>query len=308
MSKQRVRKAPDNPTSGILLVDKPQGITSHDAVARTRKSVGTRRVGHAGTLDPMATGLLVLGVNGATRLLTWVVGLPKEYTATIRLGAGTNTDDAEGELGEPAEAGALAAVTDEAIAAGVAALTGDILQRPSSVSAIKVDGKRAYTLVREGEDVVLAQRPVTVHAFEVLDVRRGETGYVDLDVRVECSSGTYIRALARDLGAALRVGGHLTALRRTRIGPFTVDEAAGLDDALADLMLKPAAVASSLFERVNLGAEDADHLSHGKRIALGATGTGILAAVGPDDRLVGLVNNVDGRAHVLVNFPREAAQ
>ena len=307
MSKQRIRKAPDNPTSGILLVDKPQGITSHDAVARTRKAVGTRRVGHAGTLDPMATGLLVLGVNGATRLLTWVVGLPKEYTATIRLGAATNTDDAEGELGESADAGALAAVTDEAIAAGVAALTGDILQRPSSVSAIKVDGKRAYTLVREGEDVVLAERPVTVFAFEVLGVRRGER-FIDADVRVECSSGTYIRALARDLGAALGVGGHLTALRRTRIGPFSVATAASLDDPLADLMLPPADVASSLFERVDLAAEQADHLSHGKRIALGATGTGILAAVGPDNRLVGLVNNVDGRAHVLVNFPREAAQ
>lgn len=290
--------------SGVLLIDKPQGITSHDAVSRTRKAIGTRRVGHAGTLDPMATGLLVLGVNGATRLLTWVVGLEKEYTATIRLGAGTSTDDAEGELGERADAEALASVTDEAVASGVAALTGEILQRPSSVSAIKVDGKRAYTLVREGEDVVLAERPVTVREFEVLGARRQAPGWIDLDVRVVCSSGTYIRALARDLGQRLGVGGHLTALRRTRIGPFGVAGASTLeDDGLAARMLAPAAVATELFERVDLTADQAIDLGHGKRIALGATGAGTLAAVAPDGRLVGLVENVGGRAHVLVNFP-----
>jgi tRNA pseudouridine55 synthase len=262
-------------------------------------------VGHAGTLDPMATGLLVLGVNGATRLLTWVVGLDKEYTATIRLGAATNTDDAEGELGARSD---TAGVTEAAIAEGVAALTGPILQRPSSVSAIKVDGRRAYTLAREGEDVVLPERPVTVSAFEVLEARRDPEGWLDLDVRVECSSGTYIRALARDLGAALGVGGHLTALRRTRIGPFGVDRASGLDGDLADLadrMLAPAAVATSLFERLDLGADEAADLGHGKRIRLPETGPGILAAVAPDGRLVGLVHNVEGRAHVLVNFPSD---
>ncbi|CAN5318968.1 tRNA pseudouridine(55) synthase TruB [soil metagenome] len=295
-------KAPANPASGVLLVDKPQGITSHDAVSRTRKTIGPRRVGHAGTLDPMATGLLVLGVNGATRLLTWVVGLDKEYTATIRLGADTNTDDAEGELGELAD---VSGVTEEAVASGVAALTGEILQRPSSVSAIKVDGKRAYTLVREGEEVVLAERPVTVFEFEVLELRRSAE-WLDVDVRVVCSSGTYIRALARDLGAGLGVGGHLTALRRTRIGPFGVAGASGLDDDLAERMLKPADVATRLFERVDLTAELATDLGHGKRIALGKTGDGILAAVAPDGRLVGLVQNVGGRAHVLVNFPPEA--
>jgi tRNA pseudouridine55 synthase len=285
--------------SGILLVDKPQGITSHDAVSRTRKAIGTRRVGHAGTLDPMATGLLVLGVNGATRLLTYVVGLDKEYTATIRLGASTNTDDAEGEVGERRD---TSGVTDEAIAAGVLALTGPILQRPSSVSAIKVDGKRAYTRVREGEDVVLAERPVTVSEFEVLATRRdGE--WIDLDVRVVCTSGTYIRALARDLGAGLGVGGHLTALRRTRIGPFGVDGASGLEDDLAAHLRAPSDVATQLFERVDLTAELAVDLGHGKRIALGQTGPGTLAAVAPDGRLVGLVENVEGRAHVLVNFP-----
>ena len=299
-------KAPTNPTSGILLVDKPFGITSHDVVSRARKTIGTRRVGHAGTLDPMATGLLVLGVNGATRLLTWVVGLDKEYTATIRLGAGTNTDDAEGELGERSS---VEGVTDAAITAGIAALTGPILQRPSSVSAIKVDGKRAYTLVRSGEEVVLPERPVTVAEFEVLATRRVSTGsttdWLDLDVRVVCSSGTYIRALARDLGAALGVGGHLTALRRTRIGPFEIAGASVLDDDLAARMLAPTDVATRLFERVDLTAEEAADLGNGKRIALGATGAGALAAVAPDGRLVGLVENVSGRAHVLVNFPKE---
>lgn len=297
-------KPPLNPASGILLVDKPQGITSHDVVARARRFVGTRKVGHAGTLDPMATGLLVLGVNNATRLLTWVVGLDKEYTATIRLGAATNTDDAEGELGARADAAALAAADDAAIAARVAELTGDILQRPSSVSAIKVDGKRAYTLAREGHDVVLASRPVTILAFEVLAIRRSD--WVDVDVRVECTSGTYIRALARDLGESLGVGGHLTALRRTRIGPFDVTDAAAIDEALPTRLLAPAAVATELFGRVDLTAEQATDLGNGKRIPLPAA-AGPTAAVAPDGRLVGLVDASDGRARVLVNFPTDAA-
>ncbi|MEP6480955.1 MAG: tRNA pseudouridine(55) synthase TruB [Rhodoglobus sp.] len=295
-------RQPTNPTSGILLVDKPPGITSHDVVARARKFVGTRKIGHAGTLDPMATGLLVLGVNAATRLLTWVVGLDKEYTATIRLGAATNTDDAEGELGQAADPSALAAATDEAIAAGVAVLTGPILQRPSSVSAIKVDGKRAYTLARDGVDVVLEPRAVTVSAFEVLSVRRSD--WVDVDVRVECSSGTYIRALARDLGESLGVGGHLTALRRTRIGPFSVSDAAALDESLTTHLIAPAAVATELFSRVDLTPEQTADLGNGKRIALAGSG-GPTAAVAPDGRLVGLVEVLDGRARILVNFPAD---
>lgn len=296
-------KAPTNPAAGILLVDKPQGITSHDVITRARRAIGTRKVGHAGTLDPMATGLLVLGVNAATRLLTWVVGLDKEYTATIRLGAASTTDDAEGELGAARD---TSHVTDAAVAAGTAALTGPILQRPSSVSAIKVDGRRAYALVREGEQVELAERPVTISEFAVLETRRTD-GWLDLDVRVACSSGTYIRALARDLGESLGTGGHLTVLRRTRIGPFAVASASSLDDDLAAHMLEPADVASTLFERVDLTPEQAVDLGHGKRIALGATGAGTLAAVAPDGRLVGLVENVAGRAHVLVNFPEERA-
>lgn len=295
--------APSNPTSGVLLVDKPQGLTSHDVVARVRKLVGTRKVGHAGTLDPMATGLLLLGVNASTRLLTWIVGLDKQYLATIRLGASSTTDDAEGELSGAPDALVLAAVTEAALASGIAALTGHISQRPSSVSAIKVDGKRAYTLAREGEEVVLPEREVTVSAFDLLETRRGE--WIDLDVRVDCSSGTYIRALARDLGARLGVGGHLTALRRTRIGPFAVEAAVPLEDGIADRMLAPAAVAAQLFETVDLTTEQAAELGTGKRIALVGQG-GPIAAVAPDGRLVGLVEIIDGRARILVNFPQEA--
>jgi tRNA pseudouridine55 synthase len=210
--------------AGILLVDKPGGMTSHDVVARGRKRLGTRRVGHAGTLDPMATGLLVLGTGSATRLLTYLVGLDKTYEATIRLGESTNTDDAEGE-----STGRFpVAFGDDELEAGIRSLTGDLLQRPSTVSAIKVGGKRAYALARAGEEVELAARPVTVHEFVVLAVRReidtvGVGSTVDLDVRISCSSGTYIRALARDLGTFLGSGGHLTALRRhiERADPVT---------------------------------------------------------------------------------------
>lgn len=211
--------------NGIVLVDKQGGVTSHDVVARARRALQTRKIGHAGTLDPMATGLLVLGVGPATRLLTYLVGLDKTYEATIRLGVATDSDDADGVETSRADAGA---VTDAQIAAGIAALTGDIAQVPSTVSAIKVGGRRAYDLARAGEEVELQARRVTVSRFETAGIRRhGET--VDVDVVVDCSSGTYIRALARDLGAALGVGGHLTALRRTRIGPFDVRDAIVLE-------------------------------------------------------------------------------
>ena len=298
-----MRKPPRGPASGILLIDKPSGITSHGVVARARRLVGTRKIGHAGTLDPMATGLLVLGVNNSTRLLTWVVGLDKQYAATIRLGASSTTDDAEGELSHRAPDEALAAVTDEAIAEGIAQLTGPILQRPSTVSAIKVDGRRAYSRVRAGEQVVLEERPVTVSAFVVLGIDRAE--YVDVDVLVDCSSGTYVRALARDLGAWLGIGGHLTALRRTRIGPFVVAEAVALDDeSLAERMMMPADAAARLFPLLELTEIEAVDLMNGKRIPLDdQLGPGPRAAVAPDGRLVGLVEAVAGRAHVLVNFP-----
>jgi len=297
-----VSKPPSNSTSGILLVDKPQGLTSHDVVSRVRKLVGTRKVGHAGTLDPMATGLLLLGVNTSTRLLTWIVGLDKQYTATIRLGAASTTDDAEGDIAERADAAALAAVTDDAIAAGVARLTGPISQRPSSVSAIKVDGKRAYARVREGEEVVLAERPVTISAFDVLSTTRGD--WIDLEVCVQCSSGTYIRALARDLGEFLGVGGHLTVLRRTRIGPFAVTDSVALEEGIAERMLAPADVARTLFPVVELTTDEAADLANGKRIDVAAQG-GPIAAIAPDGRLVGLIEAVGSRARILVNFPQE---
>jgi tRNA pseudouridine55 synthase len=289
-------------TSGILLVDKPGGITSHDVVSRVRKLAGTRKVGHAGTLDPMATGLLILGIDSSTRLLTYLVGLDKEYLATIRLGVTTTTDDAEGDpIGDPIDASEVSA---ERIAAAIGGLTGEISQIPSSVSAIKVDGKRSYERVRSGEEFTLAARDVTVGAFEVLDARPGE-----VDVRVECSSGTYIRALARDLGGALGVGGHLTRLRRTRIGPFSIAAAGTLGDGLMRDLLTPASVATRLFESVELSETERIELQQGKRprlVNLGAQladSPGPIAAIGQNGDLTGLVSTSAGIARVLVNFP-----
>lgn len=290
--------------SGILLLDKPQGPTSHDLVARTRKALGTRRVGHAGTLDPMATGLLILGVESSTRLLTYLVGLDKEYTATIRLGEATDTDDAEGAVVSSA---ASDDVSDADIAAGIRDLTGEIAQVPSSFSAIKVDGVRSYDRARAGEPVELPARTVTVSAFEVLATRRTASGaglaVIDLEVRVAVSSGTYVRALARDLGLALGVGGHLTALRRTRIGPFSVEAAVQPDDDLAAALRPPADVARELFPVTELAADAALALAQGRRVPVSVGDAPIVAAVAPDGRLVGLVVVERGTARVLVNFP-----
>ncbi|MCU1513107.1 MAG: tRNA pseudouridine(55) synthase TruB [Microbacteriaceae bacterium] len=292
--------------SGILLIDKPQGLTSHDVVARTRKSAGTRRVGHAGTLDPMATGLLVLGINSSTRLLTWVVGLDKEYFATIRLGAATNTDDAEGEVisGAPA-----ADITLAEVELAMVPMRGAVQQRPSSVSAIKVGGKRAYTLARAGEQLELAARRVTISALQLLG-SEVVGGFLDLEVRVECSSGTYVRAIARDLGAALGVGGHLTVLRRTRIGPIEVADAVGLDDLdVASSMLAPAYIAMKLFAHYELDDSEATDLAHGKRLQVtGQIDGGPVAAIEPDGRLAGLVEIASGVARPLVNFPKDPTE
>ncbi|TFC50746.1 MULTISPECIES: tRNA pseudouridine(55) synthase TruB [unclassified Cryobacterium] len=299
------RRKPGSTTSGLVLIDKPQGWTSHDAVARTRRLANTRKVGHAGTLDPMATGLLILGINSSTRLLTYVVGLDKEYLATIRLGAATTTDDAEGEELTRAPAEVVDAVTAEAIAAGIQGLTGDISQRPSAVSAIKVDGKRAYARVRAGEDVELPARPVTVSEFELLSSTPVD-GFRDLEVRVVCSSGTYIRALARDLGAGLGVGGHLTSLRRTRIGPFGIDAADPLDRLdVARALIGPADAASRLFGRLDLSEQQAIDLGHGKRIdaPVGTGDAGPIAAISPNGSLIGLVEYRAGQAKSIVNFP-----
>lgn len=299
------------PPDGLLVIDKPAGWTSHDVVARVRRLVGTRKVGHAGTLDPMATGVLVLGVERATRLLTYLVGADKDYDATIRLGVATTTDDAEGEV----LARTAAHPTREAIDAAVARLTGEIRQRPSSVSAIKVDGQRAYARVRAGEDVALPERPVTVHRFEVLDVRPGEddgTAVADVDVSVTCSSGTYVRALARDLGADLGVGGHLTALRRTRVGPYGLDRAVAEDlGAIEDLrpgILPVADAARAAFPARELADAEAVALSHGRRLrAAGEAGTADrpVAAFAPDGTLVALLVDEPGGSQrpVLVLAP-----
>lgn len=286
--------------SGLIIVDKPQGWTSHDVVGRMRRLAGTRKVGHAGTLDPMATGVLVLGINRATRLLTYIVGTSKTYDATIRLGQSTLTDDAEGEV----IGGSIAAAVEPAdIRAGVAALTGDIEQVPSSVSAIKVRGQRAYTRVRSGEDIQLAARPVTISRFEIHDIRRVNSGkHQDIDVTVECSSGTYIRALARDLGADLGVGGHLTALRRTRVGPYGLDQAATLEELAQDLrLLKLDDAARALFPARELSSGEATDISHGRRIEPGP-GTKPVAAFAPDGTLVALLENRPDDARALLVF------
>lgn len=293
--------------SGFLLVDKPAGATSHDIVARARRALGTRKIGHAGTLDPMATGLLVLGVEGATRLLTFVVGADKTYTATVRLGASTSTDDAEGEITAHADAESIAAVADADISAGVSALTGDIAQIPSTVSAIKVAGRRAYDLAREGVDVQLKARDVHIARFDVLGLRRA-SDHTDLDVIVDCSSGTYIRALARDLGAGLGVGGHLTALRRTRVGPFSVADAVAVDEIAADRMLAPAAVATAVLGALEVTADEARDLRHGKRLVRAAErlNGARAAAVDPDGALVGVVEPRGVDLKSVMNMPEEA--
>ena len=301
------------PHSAILLVDKPAGQTSHDVVARVRRAFGTRKVGHAGTLDPMATGLLVIGIEGATRLLTYIVGADKTYEATIRLGQATATDDAEGEIRDTAAAEVIAAVTRAQIDEGIAALRGEISQVPSAVSAIKVDGRRAYDRVRRGEEVVLAARTVTVSRFEVLAVREAEdaagAAVRDLDVIVECSSGTYIRALARDLGAALGVGGHLTRLRRTRVGAFDVAAAAGLDDLGTARSLSPAVAATTVLPRLDVTAEEARDLRHGKRLIGAAARVPVApaAAIDPAGELVGVVQTRGGDVKSSMNMPEEAA-
>ncbi|UOR00896.1 tRNA pseudouridine(55) synthase TruB [Leucobacter allii] len=302
-----------HPQGAIILIDKAEGWTSHDAVARSRRALGTRKVGHAGTLDPMATGLLVLGAGPATRLLTHLVGLDKTYTTTIRLGASTLTDDREGERTAVARADAVAALAaaPERIAAAVAGLTGDIEQAPSAVSAIKVDGRRAYDRVRAGEHVELRRRAVRIHAFDIGAPRtaRAEDGapMLDIDATVRCSSGTYVRALARDLGAALGVGGHLTALRRTDVGPFSVAGATTMEE-LAEgrnlTLLRPAEIAAALFPVLALTPAQSVDLGHGKRLELdGVADAALAAAVAPDGALVGLVEVRGGRSRVVTNFP-----
>jgi tRNA pseudouridine55 synthase len=291
---------------GILLVDKPGGMTSHDVVARARRVLSVRRIGHAGTLDPMATGLLVLGVGTATRLLGHLSGHDKTYEATIRLGQSTVTDDREGELLTTTPAGHL---DDDAVRAALAAQTGPLLQVPSAVSAVKVAGRRAYDRVRAGEDVVLEPRAVTVHRLDVRRITRPTADLVDVEVTVTCTAGTYIRAIARDAGVTLGVGGHLTALRRTASGPFVTGQAAPVEDAAAALaagggpgVIGLTEAATTVFPARALTTEEATAVGYGQRVP--ATGApGLSAAVDPQGRLVALVEDAGATARVVVGFP-----
>ncbi|MET0899304.1 MAG: tRNA pseudouridine(55) synthase TruB [Mycobacterium sp.] len=282
---------------GIVVVDKPGGITSHDVVGRCRRIFGTRKVGHAGTLDPMATGVLVIGIERATKILGLISGTSKTYVATMRLGQSTSTDDAEGDVLHEVSADKC---EDEAIVAATSVLRGDIEQVPSSVSAVKIAGKRAYQLAREGLPVELAPRKVRIERFDVLAIRR-LPGLVDVDVLVDCSSGTYIRALARDVGGALEVGGHLTALRRTRVGRFGLDQARTLED-LADspeLSYSLDEACLQAFGRRDVSDDDAVAVSHGK--TLPAAGIdGVHAVVAPDGRVMALMEESGGRSRTTV--------
>ena len=306
---------------GLLLVDKPAGITSHDVVAKVRRLAGTRKVGHAGTLDPMATGLMLLGIESATKLLTFLVGEDKTYLATIRLGASTVTDDAEGDVigqASPNDVARVFAQLSQVLEPALQKLRGEISQRPSAVSAIKVDGQRAYARVRSGEEVVLDARQVTVSRFEMLSQPRlieGQDGtFIDLDVVVDCSSGTYIRALARDLGSDLRLGGHLTSLRRTRVGDFSIEDAPSLTDLERDglrvLPLAQAAIAR--FETYNLTSAEALELRQGKRPSFRAEAmpsvreriaSGVdFAAIDQDAKLVAIVQRHSNQLKSTVVF------
>jgi tRNA pseudouridine55 synthase len=330
------RSSPDDP-AGLIVIDKPGGMTSHDVVSRVRRLAHTRRVGHGGTLDPMATGVLVIGVGRATRLLTYVIGADKRYRATIRLGESTITDDAEGDVVARTSASGVA---DADIRAGLAAQTGTISQVPSAVSAIKVNGRRAYAKVRAGESVELAARTVTISAIDVLDIRRHApvdgsdvdgsdvvdgsgvvdgavvdvldvvdgSDVVDVDVDVACSTGTYVRAIARDLGASLGVGGHLTALRRTAVGAFTLAESVTLDALTDRVEAGGSPVALSLddavarfFARRDATPDEAVVLSHGGPLA--AVGLdGPYAVFAPDGTVIAIVTERDGKTRADVVF------
>ena len=346
-------------SDGILLVDKPQGLTSHDVVGATRRLAATRKVGHAGTLDPMATGLLLLGVGRATRFLTYLVGADKTYAATIRLGLETTTEDAEGEV-TAAHGCRIDDLSGDRLQKALAGLTGQIQQVPSAVSAIKVDGVRAYKRVRDGQDVELEARPVTIHELRltgeprqaVVDLAGAAAGgvskgvetdgagdevqVVDLDVVVSCSSGTYVRALARDLGQALGCGAHLTALRRTGVGPFDVGQASTLielseqvetdavtPDPRGAATVPLEEVARRCFERLALTEPEARGLRHGQPLdaavleraeapegrlgevaSKGISRQRVVAGFAPDGRLVALLRHQGSRARpVLVLDP-----
>lgn len=284
---------------GIVLVDKEGGWTSHDLVAKARGIFNTRRVGHAGTLDPMATGLVILGVGGATRLLGYVSDAGKSYQGTISLGSTTNTDDADGEVLASATPEDLAKVSDDQIATGVRALTGLIMQRPSNFSAIKVNGVRSYSRARAGEEFELTAREIHVEKFSILDIRRSD-GSIEVDVFVSCSSGTYIRALARDLGEALKVGGHLTALRRTSIGGFKIEDAVNIHQ-IAQRCIPLGEAAGRVLETRKVDLDEQTLLRNGRAIfAVGKVGA--YAALNTGGELVALLQEEGERAKPIAVF------
>jgi tRNA pseudouridine55 synthase len=286
-------------TDGFLVVDKAPGMTSHDVVAVARKALGTRKVGHAGTLDPMATGVLVLGFGNGTRLLQYITDGDKSYTATIILGAATVTDDREGEVLSESNA---SHITDDQIKTGLAKMIGEIAQRPSSVSAVKVDGERAYDRVRAGEIFELAARTITISALDILEIRH-LGARIEIDIDVTCSAGTFIRAIARDLGSDLQVGGHLSALRRTRVAGFPISQAISFEDLKAQSFspLALADVARATFQVRELGLDEVQELSFGRPLQANATDV-IFAALSPDDRLIALLKNESGKAKPIAVF------
>ena len=286
-------------TDGFLVVDKAPGMTSHDVVAAARKALGTRKVGHAGTLDPMATGVLVLGFGNGTRLLQYITDGDKSYTATIILGAATITDDREGEVISESDA---SKITDEQIKTGLAKMIGEIAQRPSSVSAVKVDGERAYDRVRAGEIFELAARTITISSLDILEIRH-LGARIEIDIDVTCSAGTFIRAIARDLGTDLQVGGHLSALRRTRVAGFPISQAISFEDLKAQSFspLDLADVARATFEVRELGLDEVLELSFGRPLSINSSDA-IFAALSADNRLIALLKNEAGKAKPIAVF------
>jgi tRNA pseudouridine55 synthase len=284
---------------GFLVVDKEPGMTSHDVVAIGRRALNTRKVGHAGTLDPMATGILVLGFNNGTRLLQYITDGDKTYQATVVLGAATVTDDVEGEVISSAD---TSAVTDQQIHAELAKMRGTIMQRPSSVSAVKIDGERAYDRVRSGEDVVLPEREVTISQLDVLAIRQS-AGKIEVDIEVTCTAGTFIRAIARDCGAALGVGGHLNSLRRSRVAGFGLDRAVTLQQLKSGEFstLDLADVARATFPVREIALDEKLELSFGRTLSANSDNQ-IYAGISAANELIALLQNVDGKAKPIAVF------
>jgi tRNA pseudouridine55 synthase len=284
---------------GFLVVDKEPGMTSHDVVSVARRALGTRKVGHAGTLDPMATGILVLGFNNGTRLLQYITDGDKDYSATIVLGAATLTDDAEGEVISTADA---SGITDQQINDELVKMKGVISQRPSSVSAVKIDGERAYDRVRSGEEVVLPSREITISSLEIIQIRRLDER-IEIDIKVTCSAGTFIRAIARDCGDGLGVGGHLNSLRRTRIAGFGLDRAVTLEQLKSKSFesLDIADVARATFAVREIGLDEKIELSFGRALEANQD-TKIYAGIDSSNQLIALLQNVDGKAKPLAVF------